>query len=168
MSAQQLDTPRVTLNGKILNVDNPDAAAAYTWQSYVSGNWVNVVPAANGTSFTFSTSGEYRVMAVKDPCIHYSLSKVANFRISTSANPYGINLFPNPAREIVVIDSIKLSEKWETLEVMNASGKPVLSVLSIVNQTSVSIDISNFLAGIYFIKLRRADGVTTIIKFVKI
>ena len=168
MAVLQLDTPRLTLNDKILIVDNPDAAAIYTWQSYASSSWSNVIPAVNGTSFTISSDGEYRVMAVKNPCIHYSQSKVANFRISTSSNPYGINLFPNPSRKIIILDSIKLSEKWESLDVLNSGGQPILLRLNITNQTTVSIDISSLPEGIYFVKLRRADGIVTFFKFVKL
>jgi hypothetical protein len=168
MAVLQLDTPRLTLNDKILIVDNPDAAAIYTWQSHSSGSWSNVVPAANGTSFIISSDGEYRVMAVKNPCTNYSQSKVANFRISTSANPYGINLYPNPSRKIVILDSIKLLEKWESLDVLNSEGQPILLRLNITNQTTVSIDISSLREGIYFVKLRRADGIVTFLKFVKL
>jgi hypothetical protein len=168
MTVQQLATPVVTLKNKIFTVDNPDAGATCTWQWYTNGTWANVVRASTGISFTVSTDGEYRVMAAKDPCISYSESRIASFRTTITNNPYGINLYPNPGSKMITLDSIKLSQNWKTLNIVNSEGQPVFPKLNINNQTIVSIDVSGLRKGTYFVLLRRTDDVFTKIKFIKL
>ena len=166
MSVTPLATPAVTLSNRAYTVINPDAAAVYTWQILTNGIWNNVTPSATGITFTAPAAGEYRVMATKGPCTVYSASLVTN-KATTPNNPFGIFVYPNPARETITVDSIKLQQNWETLETMNAEGKIVLPAKNIQNQTKVSIDISKLGKGTYFIRFRRKDGETTTIKFVK-
>ena len=168
MTVQQLATPVITLKDKIFTVDNPDAGATYTWQSYTNGTWANVALAATGISYTASTDGEYRVMAVKDPCISYSESGIAMFRITTTSNRYGINLYPNPSGGMITLDSIKLSQNWETLDIMNMEGQPIFPRLDIKNKTTVSLDVSGLRKGTYFVLLRRTDNEFTTIQFIKL
>lgn len=167
ITAQKLDTPNVSLNDKVLLLTNPDADATYTWQSYTNGTWSNVIPFATGTSYTVINSGQYRVMAVKGPCTAYSNSNTANFRSATTTNLYGIIVYPNPASKTIVLDSLKSSQHWASIDIVSAEGRPVLSKFNITNQNTVSINISGLINGIYFIKVKSLDDIVTAIKFIK-
>jgi photosystem II stability/assembly factor-like uncharacterized protein len=167
MAVQQLAVPLVTLSSRVYTVTNPDAGATYTWQTSANGIWANVVPVANGIIFTASAAGEYRVMATKGPCVSYSLPQVTSRASSVTNNPYGIYLYPNPTSKMITLDSIQLSQNWETLDITNAEGRRVLPILDIKNKNTVSIDVSSFRNGFYFVQLRRKDGEFTTIKFVK-
>jgi Secretion system C-terminal sorting domain len=168
MTVEKLDEPIVSLHSKILTVENPDAAAAYAWQLYSGNAWNNVVPAATGISFNVPANGEYRVMADKNPCLVYSKSNVAILRTSQTINPYGINLYPNPGSKIITLDSIQLSQNWETLDIVTADGQRVFPSEHIKNKTTVSLDISGLRKGTYFVQLRRLIGKVTSIRFVKL
>jgi large repetitive protein len=167
MAVQQLAVPLVTLSNRVYTITNPDAGATYTWQTTTNGSWANVVPVANSTVFTASAAGEYRVMAVKGSCITYSQSQITNRRTAAANNAYGIYLYPNPANGMITLDSIQISQNWETMEITNAEGKHVLPSFDIKNKNTVLIDVSSFRNGVYFITLRRKNGEFTTIKFVK-
>jgi len=169
MNVQQLAIPLVSLNNKVFTVSNPDAAAVYTWQVLTNNVWGDIIPAAYGITYTASLAGEYRVKATKGLCTEYSVSAITNLAgRMASNNAFGIYLYPNPVSNVVTLDSIKLTQNWETLKIINADGKHVLPVINIKNQTSVSINVSVLKQGTYFIQLRKKDGEFTTIKFVKI
>ncbi|MGF2410952.1 FG-GAP-like repeat-containing protein [Ferruginibacter sp.] len=168
VNVQQLAVPIVSLSNKVFTVTNPDGAATYTWQILTNNVWGNVIPAATGIIYTAITTGEYRVKAVKGVCTSFSVPQATNFTIRIPANnPFGIYLYPNPASNIITLDSIKLNQQWETLDIIAADGKHVLPSLNIKNQTSVSIDVTALRNGTYFVQLRKKDGDFTTIKFVK-
>jgi len=164
-----LAVPLVSLSNRIYTVTNPDAGATYTWQTLINNTWGNVIPAATGITYTATAAGEYRAMAVKGPCISYSVSQVTNLvNLPPANNAFGIYLYPNPGATLIKVDSLKLSQNWETLEVINIDGKNILPALTIKNETSVQINISGLAKGTYFIRLRKKDGEFTTLKFVKI
>lgn len=164
---QQLAVPIISLSNRIFTVTNPDNTAAYTWQVNTNNSWANVVPAATGITYTATAAGEYRVMVVKGVCTNYSASQVTSFRAPAN-NAFGIFLYPNPSNNFVKVDSIKLSQNWETLEVINTDGKLILPAINIKNQTAVTINVSTLNKGTYFFQLRRKDGEFTSLKFVKL
>lgn len=164
VSVQSLDVPLVTLNAGTLTVTNPDISATYTWQVLNGSSWDDVVPLATGTSFTPVATGEYRVKVVSGPCTEFSGSMLAG-RLA-SRNEFGIYLYPNPTTGLLVLDEIRLSQGWETLEIINSQGMRVL-VQDIRNRTAVSVNVSNLRTGIYNAKLRKADGGSTMFRFIK-
>jgi len=67
-----------------------------------------------------------------------------------------IVIYPNPAKNIVTISS---SRTIESLEIIDISGKQLMT--SRVNTNETSVDVSNLSAGIYFVKVYSAFGVKT-------
>ena len=166
LSVQQLAKPQITVNNRVYNVTNPDAAATYTWQQKNNNSWANIIPLATGITYTATAAGEYRVMGVKGPCVLFSDSALTN-RVNIPNNPFGIYLFPNPAQTLIRLDSIRISQQWETLKIVNSNGVQVLPVININGQSSITVNITNLSKGSYFAMLRRKDGEFTTIKFVK-
>jgi len=164
VSVQTLDVPLVTLNTGTLTVTNPDISATYTWQVLNGSSWDDIIPLASGTSYTPVTTGEYRVKAVSGPCTEFSGSMMAGRH--ASGNEFGIYLYPNPTTGLLVLDEMRLSQNWETLEIVNSQGMRML-VQDIKNRTSVTVNVSNFKTGIYNVKLRKADGGSTMFRFMK-
>ena len=167
ITVDQLATPLVSLSNRVFTVTNPDAAATYTWQVKINNVWGNVVPAATGITYTAPAGGEYRVKAVKGACTAYSSSQLTNRNVNTLNHPFGIYLYPNPNNGILNIDSIRLAQKWQTLDIIDVEGK-VLLTFNIKNQTSVSLDISMLKAGAYFAQLKKIDGTYYTVEFVRL
>ena len=164
INVTQLATPVLSLSNTIFTVINPDAAALYTWQVKNNTVWANVIPTATGVSYTATASGEYRVEAVKGSCTKYSTSQITNF---TGGFSHFIDLYPNPAHQYITLDSIALSKKYETVEIIDMHAKRVLPLFSVKNLTRITIDISILSNGIYMAIIRKNDGVYSALKFIK-
>jgi hypothetical protein len=80
----------------------------------------------------------------------------------------GIRLYPNPTNGSFVIDTLKLSDNWETLEIFDTDGKKKLANLSVKNKTMVSVDINHLANGFYIAILRRKNGQPAAIRFLKL
>lgn len=162
----QLGIPQITVNNRVYNVTNPDAAATYTWQQKTNNSWINVFPPATGITYTAPAAGEYRVKGVKGPCTSYSDSAATSFT-GTPNNPFGIYLYPNPAQITIRLDSLRLQQQWETLKIISVQGREVLPVKNIAGQGTVTVDVATLAKGTYFAVLSRKNGEFTSLKFVK-
>ena len=77
-----------------------------------------------------------------------SICEELGIGISETARLFGLELFPNPAHEYI---EIRCENGGERLEVSNVIGERVLSLP--MNATSLRIDISHFMPGMYFVSL---------------
>jgi len=84
------------------------------------------------------------------------------------ANSLGIRLYPNPTTGSFVIDTLKLSDKWETVEIFDTQGKKKLSNFTIRNKTRVNVSVEYLSNGLYMAILKRKNGPVTVIKFLKL
>jgi hypothetical protein len=167
VTVDQLATPLISLSNRLYFVTNPDAAATYAWQQKINNIWGDVIPAATGITYTAPAGGEYRVKAIKGACTAYSASQVTSRNVNTLNHPFGIYLYPNPNNGILNIDSIRIAQKWETLDITDLAGRLVLT-FNINNQSSVSLNISMLKPGTYFAQLKKIDGVYYTVEFVKL
>ena len=118
----------------------------------ISGNWIFMAPGVNETDY-------FTAVAID------SANNTSEFSICR--NVYGpalirtlmdvkLNVYPNPAAEMLFVKS----ENICFLEISDVIGKPVKKY-SFHNQKSVTIDISEFSEGIYFLKTENG-----VVKFV--
>ncbi len=165
-----LATPSVTIAGNTMTVANPDAGATYTWELQGAGGvWSPVVPAATGPNYTAITSGTYRVRGDKGVCTLYSNPQAIVITAIgyVPSGAFGIRLYPNPARNEISIDTLKLADKWETLTIISSDGGQTLKIISIKNKTTIRIQIEKLASGCYLAIFRRKDGQTALIKFIR-
>jgi uncharacterized repeat protein (TIGR01451 family) len=73
-------------------------------------------------------------------------------------------LFPNPVREKLSVISYPLNGKKITAEILTVLGEKIYSLQS--TNPSITIDVSNFPQGIYFLKVTNDNGVS-VKRFVK-
>jgi len=164
ISTTQLATPLISVSNRVFTVSNPDVLAVYIWQVKNGNVWADVIPASTGTVYTATVAGEYKVKAVKGACTQYSASTVANFSTLYS---HFIDLYPNPAHNYITLDSIALVKKYETVEIIDMLTKRVLPLFSVINRTTITIDISMLSNGVYMAIIRQKDGTYSAIKFIK-
>jgi hypothetical protein len=167
MTVTTLTQPIVSLNTNVLTVTNPEASVNYTWQVLNNSLWNNINPLATGISYTASQTGEYRVKAEKNPCTIYSASQVSARTNTLDSTLLYIYLNPNPARNLITIYRIEPSQNWDYVEVLNLSGQIMTSPLNIRNLRTRSIDVSKYLAGIYFVRFTNVDGRKISYRFIK-
>lgn len=96
----------------------------------------------------------------------YSWSKIVT--IENNNKPNKISIFPNPAHSFVNINMGELALENFTLQVIDISGKVILSETnSNLNSEILNIDLSDFSNGIYSIKILSNNELVSIEKFIK-
>ena len=78
-----------------------------------------------------------------------SANITTNVGINGSQQDNNITISPNPTKDII---SITAQEEISQIEVLDVSGKLILSVYN-TNNESVKINLSNFVTGIYFLRI---------------
>ena len=99
---------------------------------------------------------------------HASMYGVVNVTDPLSVNDYNIiqlDLYPNPVSDVVNVKLSTLNEDTE-LEIFNMLGKVVMKKSYDFNAESYSIDISEFVAGVYILKVSSGKS-TSYKKFIK-
>ncbi|PWV56398.1 FG-GAP-like repeat-containing protein [Chitinophaga sp. S165] len=170
---ETLEIPLLTAEGFTLTVTNPDTAVVYTWEmKNTSGNWEEVIPAAADTVYRALKKGTYRVKGVlKSNGLKIKYSEEQTVLITgidpVNAESVGIKLYPNPVSVALTIGPLKLTNRWQTLDIYSADGRLVLEGYNISNQTTVTLNTAHLVSGAYTVLLRRKQGPPVSIKFVK-
>lgn len=94
------------------------------------------------------------------------------FSVPTAIDPIpgsnlGIRFYPNPTSGSFTIDTLKLTDQWETLEIFDATGRMGFKSMSLRNQTKINVDVKHFQNGLYMALLKRKKGAPVLIKFLK-
>jgi Secretion system C-terminal sorting domain len=169
-SGQSTNLTAVTTNG--------GGDAQFLWQdSTNSAGWRDIAAIDSLISYTPSATGhKVRVkMTSSLPCPNpltvTSSALIFTVNITTAIAPvppnrYGIKVYPNPVSTELVIDSIKISDKWETLEMISYDGKKIM-VKKITNQVKVIQPLSTLSSGSYIIVLKKRNGEKAYFKILK-
>lgn len=162
------------------SITNGGASPVYNWQDSTSTHGWQSIPAGNTATYNYiagATGDKVRcLLTSNENCASPSqvYSNWLQFVVSpvTGINPvngnnFGIHIYPNPTESIVIVDSLKLVEKWSTYRVVGMNGTKVISETTINNRTSFSIDATKFPAGYYIVIIERKKGGPVFLKFLK-
>ena len=120
-----------------------------------------------------TSDGIYYVIAKADPFNNYFETnednntvlyqlQVENSTYSGLENTYGLKIYPNPAKDLVAIES---SKRIINISVFNNSGKEVLNVKT--NSTRSILDLKGLSSGNYLVKIKFADDNQVVEKIIK-
>ncbi len=159
---------------------NGGTSPAYQWQdSTQTSTWKNITGATNVTLQYVPAASDVKVRCILTSnlsCVTTttatSIPLVFTVNAPTAINPvpasdFGIHLYPNPIISTLTIDTLKLSERWETLEIISVDGKQKLITYNIKNQSRITISVARLSNGLYVAVLRRKNGVPVYLKFLK-
>lgn len=172
MGVTVLPKPELSVNTFMLNVvTNYEDGITYTWQ-LLDGltGWQDVVPAANDKSFVATNRGTYRVVVRKGDCTAVSQQQamVITALPSDPDAPGSVHLYPNPVDEQLNLDALKLTDKWETLDIMSIDGSQCIATFNIAGKTKVTLQAGHLNSGYYLAVLRRKNGPPAIMRFIKL
>lgn len=122
---------------------------------------------AYDTSLVCFKSGETEIYTDKNWCADGNCCEVLT---SINDPKTGINepkadkvrssLYPNPANDLVKIEFSNPNDSCTSVEIMDFQGREI-SFLPVSETNGMTIDVSNYHAGIYFILVRYANGCET-------
>lgn len=153
----------------------------YQWQDSTSvASWTNIAGATYPTLtyFPAQTGHKVRCLLKSNANCATVLNVISNaivFTVNpvTAVNPvplnqYGIVIFPNPANQLLHIDSLKISDKWQSVEITATDGKTHLLSYSIKGVSRISLNISTLPKGMYLVIFRNQYGRVAYQKLVKL
>ena len=135
----------VSHNDNVLTADA--TTGAYQWIN-CSDN--SLLAGETGQSFTASQNGEYAVIITQNNCVNTSQCyNIINTGIDGKNSDLGISVFPNPARDIVVLEFNEQYEKI-SLVLLNVKGQELIHS-QYTGEKHIELNIGNLKEGIYFL-----------------
>ena len=149
-----------------------DSTSLHTWRNITAGTdtILSYIPGKTGDRIRCKLTSNAGCVTTN---IVYSEPLTFTVNIITAVDPdpvseYGIRLYPNPVSTLLTLSPLKVSDKWETLEIRNMDGKQQFTTKGIKNQTSISVPVIQLESGTYILVLRRTDGKVATIRFLKL
>lgn len=117
---------------------------------------------ANWEAGSMSKNGASVIVGARSGHIYMTGSMFAT-AIKTVDQARGVKIYPNPATDVIIIDSETASELCD-IEVYNSLGVRVSNVQQI---TEKQIQINELNSGVYFLNLHFANNTTKVVRVVK-
>jgi len=149
-----------------------DSTAAHSWQTIPGANSsnLNYSPAATGDKVKcILTNSDSCVnpASVTSPALIFTINTATGINVVPLSN-YNIHAYPSPVHSTLIIDSLKLSDKWQSLQVISIDGRSTLLTKDISGQVTVQMDVQLLRNGIYLLLLRKRSGEVVCLKFEKL
>jgi len=144
-------TPTITQSGDLLTSSSP---TANQWFELSNG----IIVGATEQTYTITVNGNYYVVVGDNNGCWSDSSNIISYFSNTQlidANS-SISLFPNPSSDLIYLNLVNFENKNITVEIVNSIGQSVFSkhFVTGVNNTTETLDITDFNNGIYMIKVK--------------
>lgn len=162
------------------NVINKAPSFAYQWRDSTATHGWQDIPSAVNADLTYMplASGDRVICTFKNfsgSCLTDTTvtSNVLVFTVtptaivSLPANEYGIKYYPNPVQTELIIENLRISDKWETFDVMSIEGKQKILTLNCRNQDRMSVNLQILKQGTYLGILHSKTGLSVYMAFLK-
>jgi hypothetical protein len=142
-----------------------NGGVTYSWMP--GGQNTNPLIVIPGTSTTFTCSGIDNNGCENSTAftVSVSLCESINARSWQAQNMF--SLYPNPTKGKLVIQSVSKPQSDVKLELMDVTGRVILTQSLLFNESSCEINISQIAAGTYFVSFYKEGQRTEPIKLIK-
>lgn len=149
-----------------------DSTRTHDWQDLPLSNVAttyNYKAAATGDKIrlTCTVTGACATTPVSSASMSFTVNKVTGID-PVPADQYGVRYYPNPVDKILTIDGLRLSDRWQQLQITSIDGRQNLLVMDVRNKTKVEVPAETLRPGMYVAVLRNASGVAVYLKFIKL
>lgn len=128
----------------------------YAYFCTVDENWNSTYPYAVGTTF-YGTRADRKVTSITETTTVYNTTTSSvNY-----LNGLDINIFPNPATDLIAIQIGSLVTEDVTVELLDVTGKLIKSTQISKGQTVAYFDVQTVYEGTYFVKLSNGMSSTS-------
>ena len=142
------------------------AAGGGTWEAIASTGAANksAAPVYSVTDVAPATGANlYRLQTVD---LDGSRSFSATKKVSFNGAPNGVEIYPNPATDILHFVPAGENSKGMRICILNTMSQPVL-MASVSDKEALNLDVSSLTPGIYFVRVVLEDGTTHVTRFTK-
>jgi hypothetical protein len=155
---------------------NGGTSSAYQWQDSTSAHpWQNISGASTvSLNYTPTNGNKLRCILISNAACATGISIISNvlaFTVDTPIPPTGGNgnfrYFPNPVINMLNIDSLKISDEWESIAITSINGSQNIITQNISRQSKVVINVQSLSLGMYLAILRNKRGEMAYFKFIK-
>ncbi len=162
------------LNPDVLVTDSNFTVINYSegnieWQYYTNYSWQTAPQPAAGPVYVPQFDGKYRVVIEADSC--KGVSREITFNLPVPDNDNGrldLHLYPNPVGNILTIDKMDVTDRWEKLFIMSLDGSQELGTYDVSGRTKISVNVAQLQGGVYLAVIKRKKGKPVTIRFMKI
>ncbi len=134
------------------------AAGTYPYKPSTTGDKIRCV---------ITVSGTCAVNVVNSPGLSFIVNKITGIEPVPAAQ-YGLLYYPNPVQSTLVIDHLRLSDRWQQLEITGIDGKQIFSSINISYRTRVEVPAEGLKPGMYVAVLHSVSGQAVYLKFIKL
>lgn len=141
--------------GSVVLTENPIGGGAYQWFKGAA-----MIPGATTTSYTATTTGNYkcRVTKIATGCLKNSntIAVLVTCKEGEEFVSSNFEIYPNPANNFISVETNVTGNK--EIELMDATG----NIISVVESTenNITLTIDQIPAGVYFIRMRSGNSVS--------
>ena len=150
---------------------NGGSSPAYEWQDSTSTHSWQIINGVSGSTIKYTpllTGDKLKCIVTSNiNCAVAIVSNVLEFKVLVSGEGGKIHYYPNPVNNKLTIDSLHITDEWETLSILNNNGSPIINLQYISRQTKVVVNVEALLPGVYIAILRNKQGESTYFKFIK-
>jgi hypothetical protein len=79
-----------------------------------------------------------------------------------------VTVYPNPVTSILYIDSLDARDHWQWAFVTTIDGKQNLVVVNLANKRHAEVNVTMLPAGVYVATLRKRNGESFVVRFIKL
>lgn len=149
-----------------------DSTVGHTWQNIngATGSTINYIPVSTGDKLRVLITSSMNC-ATPVPAASNALSFTVNTITAvdpTPASEAGVIYYPNPTTGTLYIDSLKLSDRWETFVITTLDGRNALGAIDVKNKKQISINLSRLPAGMYIGVLNGRNKARVFLRFEKL
>jgi uncharacterized protein YqkB len=158
----------VTLNLTIISVDTAVSISGPTITADQAGlkyQWLDcdsnyaVIDGETGQSFTADANGNYAVELTNEFCI--DTSECVPVNITSVSGVFAddqLSVYPNPANNRLTITILSNHVYLKEVTLLNALGQVIFGEKTGEYQRVLSIDVSRYSAGIYFLRIKNSEN----------
>jgi hypothetical protein len=139
----------VTTSGSSITAN--ETGATYKWLD--CNNSYSIISGETNQTYTPLINGDYAVEIAKNNCLDTSVCTTIITVGISSIHREELTFYPNPTRSHLTIAN--LQSNIINVTILDVTGKVVKSITPNTN----TIDVSNLISGVYFIKIQTEEGV---------
>ena len=190
MSVRDIVIPSISINGSttinqgasttiMSAITSGGSAPVYQWQDSIhTRSWLDINAAKSpSVSYTPGATGDRIrcILTSNQACAAAAqdTSQPLAFTVDTLVIPVtdtvgNVRIYPNPASNVLVFDSLSISDEWETLSITSLNGARNIITQNIAGKISVRVNVSGLMDGMYIAILKRKRGPVIYLKFLKL